>query len=125
MNTSTKVRKIAREIVVAYAHHVKDRVRMNDTDYVQLGLDEDFEVYASLFKVVISEVLNVTITVDVVYSKALISELKEVLLSSILLRGYKKVLENDAYAFCVYEVCLHVLKKVKEEEFSDNLAYYH
>jgi hypothetical protein len=125
MNTSSKVRKIARDIVVAFAHHIKDRIKLNDKDYVQLGIDEDFEVYASLFKVVISKVLDLPIKVDMIYSNTVVTECTDAITSSITLRGYTKLLEKEYIAQSVYDVCLHVLKKVKEEEFADGVAFYH
>lgn len=123
MFKSINIRKIARDIVMVYAHHIKDRVKMKDMDYIKLGVDDDFEEYSALFKAVISRVLDVPVKVDMLYPNIVIVECLNVIEEVVKEKGYEKLLEDKIIAQCVYDVCLYILKKVKEEEFDDNVLY--
>lgn len=123
MFKSINIRKIARDIVMVYAHHIKDRVKMKDMDYIKLGVDDDFEEYSALFKAVISRVLGVPVKVDMLYPNIVIVECLNVIEEVVKEKGYEKLLEDKIIAQCVYDVCLYILKKVKEEEFDDNVLY--
>lgn len=117
MHTSDSVRNVSKNIVSAYAHHIKDRVRDKDEDYINLGVDDNFSAYEALFKAVISKVLGVKETCRNDFSNIVITECLDVVNNTIKMKGYSRLLNNDLLAQCTYEVCVFILNKVKEEEF--------
>lgn len=111
------VRKVARDIVLAYAHHIRDKVREENINYTGIGLDGDFAVYEALFKTVLGSELLIPSSIGMRLPRTVISESLRVVQSEIKRKGYTDFLDNPVYAECVFEVCVFILKKVKEEEF--------
>ncbi|MNV38645.1 hypothetical protein D3C71_1302070 [compost metagenome] len=124
---NSQVRKAARDIVMTYAHHIRDKVKSGDADYISLGVDNDFELYVDFFNAISKK----TFYEDLKYSssgkiksikayKETVNIVKEMLIS----KNYNGLLRNKVIAECTYVVCLHVLETTKknlflEEEFEE------
>ena len=49
-----KIRYIAKEIIVAYVQHVKQKIKERNPLYIESGVDNSYDVYERLFTIVIS-----------------------------------------------------------------------
>jgi hypothetical protein len=121
MHTSNNVRRAARDIVMSFAHHIKDRIQVQDDDYVELRVDDDFDIYSDLFRSVAEKVLNINTGVIRIFPNGVMTETLDVVEKTVDLKGYQSLIENRFVAECVLEICLFILKKVKEDEFDEEL----
>lgn len=112
------VRIIAKDIVSTYTKHIDSRVADLDCDYINLGVDNTFEQYESLFKVVVSKLLGLNSGTQT-YSSNVISEIINVLMDTVQLKGYTKYIEDSKMAVTIFEVCQYVLDRVRQERFAD------
>lgn len=120
MRTSgNNIKKVAKDIVMAYVHHIKDKVKTGEEDYIELGIDDDFKAYESLFRSIFSKVLGVQNRETRFFPNLVVVESLEVVEKTIKDSGYDIMLGNKAVSDCVFEVCMHILKKVKEDEFDE------
>jgi hypothetical protein len=119
MKVSTKVRKVARDITIAYAQHIKEKIASGDDDYTSLGIDDDFLLYESLFKSVFSKALGVPVHEARIFTHSVVIESLDTVEKLIVARGYEMFLGNKSVCESVFGVCMFILKKVKEDEFED------
>jgi uncharacterized Ntn-hydrolase superfamily protein len=121
MHTSNNVRKAARDIVIAFAHHIKGRIQSQDDDYVELRVDDDFDIYSDLFRSVAEKVLGINTGIVRIFPNSVVTETLDIVEEKVNNMGYQSLIENKFVAECVFEICLFILKKVKEDEFEDDL----
>lgn len=117
MHTSASVRNVAKNIVLVYTTHIKSKIKEQDESYIELGIDSSFEKYEELFKVIIGRVLGVPSKTKLFVPNIVLLECIDAVEQVITKKGYTKQINNNIIAQCVYDVCLYILKKVKEEEF--------
>lgn len=125
MNTVEGIKSASKNIVMAYVHHIRDQVRVKNDMYLDLGVDADFDCYESLFKIVMARVLGVKKFNSRGYSEEVIKECLHEVKYVITKMGYEKLLDTKIMAEFIYDICLLVLEKVKEDEFSDEVRIYH
>ncbi len=53
-SVSPKIRQVVKDVVGVYVHHVKDKVKANDADYIRLGVDRELEDYKKVFDTIMS-----------------------------------------------------------------------
>ena len=119
---SRLIKEISKEIMVAYAHHVRDRVREEDFEYLASGVDNSLEKYTNLFKVTLSMLTGLDFGVEDTYPSHVTMDTMHVLNSKVLSKGYERYISNPVIGEGVYKVCMLILKKVKEEEFDSSFV---
>lgn len=117
MDTSRYIRKMARDIVMAHVHHVKDKVKLGYDDYIDLKVDSDFRAYESLCRQVIGRVLGVPYSDSYIFPNYIITESIGIIDAEIKRKGYSTLLDKKYICEAVNEVCIMVLNNVKHEEF--------
>jgi hypothetical protein len=117
MNSENKVKQVAKNLVVAYAHHIKDRVVKADLRYITSGIDTSFERYEKLFKHVLSKTLGVESTLSLSLDDSILAECVAVLDTVIITEGYKDFLSDTYVSECTYDICVHILATVAKDEF--------
>lgn len=112
-----EIRYTAKDLVVAYTQHVKKEIEAGNPLYLESSVDEDVNVYEGLYKVVLGEVLGVkpSKTLRKQYSKALIEDIKKVVKEEVRVRNKEHIISEHPYSAIVYEVCLFVFAKFKQE----------
>ena len=122
MHHNDNVRNAAKELVVAFAHHLRDKINNKDTLYINTGLDEDFLIYEDIFKSVLSKLLGVSIRPTCFIPNRVLEETREVLLNVVAEKHLEDIVSSNVHSHITYEVCLFVLRKFQEEEHCSNLV---
>lgn len=111
-----KIRDVAKNLILTFAHHVRDRVDARDPRYVTAGVEHDFLRYVDLYQCVVRKFLGLAPLKEYDFSTELIGDILEVLKEKV---SVGKLGESPILAECIYDVGLYVLQKVKEEEFEE------
>lgn len=116
-HTSESVRKVAKHIVVAYAHHIKQRIQEKDLTYLELGVDDTYPTYEALFRQVARDIFTLDIKNTHQFSNAVIDDCVQAVRKAIRVNGYSRFIENELLGVCIYDVSMFILNKAREEEF--------
>lgn len=112
MRVSDKVRKVSRDIIKAYAFHVRKRIKQKDILYIQAGIDLDFNTYERLFSEVASISLGVNRVKETSFPTKLLADCAGAIDFMNIDKAYDRVL--DRYADAVYDTCILIFRKVEE-----------
>lgn len=111
-----KIRDVAKNLILTFVHHVRDRVNARDFRYLATGIDRDFLRYVELYQCVARKFLGLAPLKEYDFSVELIDDILGVLKKKV---SVGKLGESPILAECIYDVGLYVLQKVKEEEFEE------
>lgn len=116
MGQHSKIRRLSKELVVAYVHHVLFRVKQGDLAYLQLGIDANFQIYASLLDSVLASLLALDNKKVFPYSSFIIADCAQALRPILDKKEYSTILESRIISECVFDVCSLILETVGVEE---------
>lgn len=118
------VKYIASQLVQVYTKHIDERITELDESYIELGVDKTFAQYLNLFKRVFSKVLGVNSGVSTDYiTQTIVSECVNIVVDRAMELNLMDILDDQANALCVHEVCILILDRVKRDNFKNEYGY--
>ncbi len=111
MNVADKARKLSRDIIKTYVHHVRNKIKAGDEKYISSGLDTDLVIYENLFLEVLAVTLGAS-TKTLVFPHDLVMDCVGALDLMLVDSKYKSILTK--YTPVVYDVCTLLFSKVEK-----------
>lgn len=138
MDVNDKIWEVSNHVFRTCVEHINAEIKAGNKDYIELGIDEDFQLYEEFFKEVIARSLGVkkkrsssfprrildewigmVKKASSLFPGRVVRECAGVIKKEIKLKGYSRLLKHDILVpYVVYEVCLLILKRIDEKEFS-------
>jgi len=110
MIVADKVRKLARDIITTYVHHVYHKVRDKDSKYIESGIDGNLFLYEELFIDTVGILLGRKY-ISEKFSQELVLDCVGVLDTMLADHKYTKTVEK--YHEAVYDSCALLFNKVE------------
>ena len=108
-----KIRYVSKEIIVAYVQHVKQKIKEGNALYIDTGIDDSYDVYESLFTIVISRYFKGLSKVpdSKGFSDVVILDCMNAIDLALATSKYKNIVNKNSEVIC--ETCLMVYEQVE------------
>lgn len=114
-----KIRQAARDVVVAYAHHIKSQVDTKNESYLESGVNDSVSRYEVVFRHVIGKVLGIGIPINPPCPEYVVKDLTNVVQKAMDNTSLSEYRIKPNWKSAIYELCIFVFEKFREHDLKE------